>query len=130
MARLTVGVSLGCITSISALFVLTRAFGAERLSPWLETAYFAVFFGSVLWAFARPLPRAAVELCASAALVTAGIAVADAVVLGVPGASALTLAFDATALVAAGAMATLARAAHRRAGQAPIHSVWALPQPA
>lgn len=127
MARLTVGVSLGCIAGVSGLFVLTRLLGESVLSPWLEPAYFAVLGGGVLWALLRPLARAAVELCALASLLTLAIPVLDLARLGLAKvlAEPAVLGVDLTALAGASALVLIGRATQRRARTGAPHSVWA-----
>lgn len=129
MARLTLGVSLGCIAGISVLFVLTRVLGEARLSPWLEMVYFGVFIGCVAWAFLRPLPRAAVELSVATAAVTAGVVGVDLALLGAPRllGDAVLIGIDLTALAGAATLVAIARASHQRARSGPAHSVWAAP---
>ncbi|MCE4553530.1 PepSY-associated TM helix domain-containing protein [Roseateles cellulosilyticus] len=127
MARLTLGVCLGCMAGISALFLLTRIVGEPRLSPWLEAAYLAVLGSCVLWAFARPLPRAAVELCVASAAVTAAIAGADMAMFDAQRllGDATLWATDLTALAGAAMLLAIARATRRRARSGPAYSVWA-----
>jgi uncharacterized iron-regulated membrane protein len=62
MAQATLGVCLGCVAGVSAVFLANKLGPADQLPLWEARSYYAVFFGCVLWAFARPPARAAHEL--------------------------------------------------------------------
>lgn len=128
MARLTVGVCLGCVAGVSALFVAARFLppGQEKL------VYYTVFLGSLLWALLRPTARGANELLwlcalATAAVPLAGLAGARGLVL--PWQDPAVLTIDLIALALAWTYATMARATLRRARDGDPNSVWALPRP-
>ncbi|WP_343607561.1 PepSY-associated TM helix domain-containing protein [Roseateles sp.] len=128
MARLTLGVALGCIAGISALFVGTRVLGPDRFADAVQPVYFAVLGLCVLWALVRPLPKAAFELCVAAAALTGCIALADAAMLGprLLRGDLLLWTVDLTALLGAALLLLLARATRHRARNGAPHSVWAL----
>ncbi|WP_256078063.1 PepSY domain-containing protein [Massilia sp. YIM B04103] len=73
MAKFTVGFCLGSVAGVGAAFLVNKllALPAGALPAWEEGAYFAVFFGAIVWAGLRPPARAAHELlllCAALAL--------------------------------------------------------------
>ncbi|UKE50912.1 PepSY domain-containing protein [Xanthomonas translucens] len=126
MARLTVGLCLGCVAGVSALFVAARLLppGQERV------VYYAVFGLGVAWALLRPTARGAYELLLACALLTALVPLAalrgaDGWVA--PWSSTLLLAVDGCALALAWAYWQMARATHRRGRNGDPNSVWALP---
>ncbi|WP_140724803.1 PepSY-associated TM helix domain-containing protein [Pseudomonas sp. Hp2] len=126
MARLTVGVCLGCVAGVSALFVAARLLppGQEKL------VYYAVFLGSLAWALLRPTARGAYELLLLCALATALVPVAGLFGANgwvMPWNDMVVLAVDACALVLAWAYWAMARASLRRARGGDPNSVWALP---
>ncbi|HBK45524.1 MAG TPA: PepSY domain-containing protein [Xanthomonadaceae bacterium] len=125
MARLTIGVCLGCIAGVSALFVAARLLppGQEKL------VYYAMFGLGVAWALLRPTARAAYELlllCALATLLVpvAGLFGTDGLVP--PWRHGVLWAVDLCALALAWAYWTMARATLRRARHGDPNSVWAL----
>lgn len=127
MAALTLGVCLGCIAGVSAVFV------AGALAPGLgRPVYYAVFFACVLWACLRQPARAGHELLWLCALATAAIPLAGW--LGY-GESLLAAArhghwhrffVDVVALLLALAYWRMARATLRRGREGDPNSVWAL----
>jgi hypothetical protein len=62
MAQATLGVCLGCVAGVSAVFLANKLAPAGQLPLWEARSYYALFFGCVLWAFVRPPARAAHEL--------------------------------------------------------------------
>ncbi len=125
MARLTLGVCLGCVAGVSALFIAARLL-PEGHEP---TLYYAVFGLTWLWAVVRPAARGASELLWLCAVLTALVPVAGLVGpagLMAPWADPLVLAVDACALVLAWVYAAMARGVRRRALQGEPNSVWSL----
>ncbi|MCA0175538.1 MAG: PepSY domain-containing protein [Proteobacteria bacterium] len=131
LARLTVGVSLGCAAGVSATLAAARWLPQQVAAPaaWHEGIYHAVFVAAVVWALARGAARAAPALLALCTVFTLCIPLASA--LGAwslagawrhPGAG---VAVDLAALAFAAVFAVLARAAHRRAVRGRRDSVWA-----
>lgn len=124
MARLTVGVCLGSVAGISALFSAARVLppGQERV------VYYAVFAACVLWAALRPTARGAYEVLLACAALTAAIPLAScfsATGLVLPWRDTLVLTVDVVALVMAWSYWQLARASKRRGAQGDPNSVWA-----
>jgi uncharacterized iron-regulated membrane protein len=127
MAALTLGVCLGCIAGVSAVFV------AGALAPGLgRPAYYTVFFACVLWACLRQPARAGHELLWLCTLATAAIPLAGWIGSGE---SLLAAArhghwhrffVDAVALLLAIAYWRMARATLRRGLKGDSNSVWAL----
>lgn len=128
MARLTLGVCLGCIAGISALFVA----GALLPERWDQPVYFGLFFACIVWAFSRAPARAGNELLWLCAALTAAIPAAAWLATGVSPLAALLdghhhrLWVDLMALLLAWAYARLARATLRRGHEGPRNSVWTL----
>jgi uncharacterized iron-regulated membrane protein len=129
VAQLTLGVCLGCVAGISALFV------ADKLLPpgWVRATYFTVFFASLAWAFVRPPARAGFELLLACAALTALVPVAGFVATGRLSPAALWhgdwtfLLVDLTALALAWAFWRMARATLQRGRTGDPNSIWALP---
>lgn len=134
MAQATLGVCLGCVAGVSAVFVLSKLAPGE-LPLWERRGYYAVFFACVAWAFARPPARAAHELLMLCAVLTAAIPLAqwqrsgsnpwqsllhgDGVIVGVA----------AVAVVFAALYWKMARAVLQRGRHGDPHSVWSLQTP-
>ncbi len=128
MAALTLGVCLGCIAGVSAVFIAGALWPDWRVAP----LYFAVFLACLAWACLRQPARAAQELLWVCAALTALIPVA-----GWSGMREHLFAaawhghwhrffVDALALVMALTYAAMARGVHRRSTQGDPNSVWAL----
>jgi len=132
MAQATLGVCLGCVAGVSAVFLANKLGPHGQLPLWESRSYYAVFFGCVLWAFARPPARAAHELLTLCAVLTLAVPLAhwwssglnpllallqgDGVVTGVAAVSVLL-----AILYWRMARAVLARGQH-----GDPHSVWSL----
>ncbi len=135
MAQLTLGVSLGCIAGVSAIFLANKLVPASwgALALWEQRCYYGVFFASVAWAFLRPPARAGHELLLLCALLTGAIPLANywaggAHLLHAPWQGQWPVfAVDALALVAGWAYWRMARATLRRGLRGDPHSVWGLP---
>lgn len=135
MAQATLGVCLGCVAGVSAVFLANKLGPAGQLPLWEERSYYAVFFACVLWAFARPPARAAHELLMLCAVLTAAVPLAhwwstglnpllalmqgDFIVAGVAAISALF----------AIGLWKMARAVLHRGQHGDPHSVWSLRAP-
>lgn len=128
MAALTLGVCLGCIAGVSALFLAGGLWPHWHVAP----LYFSVFLACVAWACVRQPARAAHELLWLCALLTVLVPLA-----GWIGTDEHLFAaawrghwhrffVDATALLLACAYAAMARAALRRGREGDRNSVWAL----
>lgn len=132
LAAGTVGVCLGCVAGLSLTIVAGKALYGRvgDLHAWHQHVYFAVFFGSAAWAFARGAARAAVDLLWLSAAFTLAIPLATLVAWSVPStglwahASAEALGVDATAFVGALCFAWMARVTARRVRHGAADSVW------
>lgn len=128
VAALTLGVCLGCVAGLSAVFL------AAVLLPTTSAAhvYYAVFFASLAWAFIRRPARAGHELLWSCALLTVLIPLAGYLGSGEHLLAALLhghwhrFFIDGTAVLMALAFALMARATLRRGRGGDPHSIWAL----
>lgn len=127
MAALTLGVCIGCMAGVSALFVA----GVLLPEVWHSRCYYLIFFAVLGWAFLRQPAKAAPELLQLTAILTLLIPAAAYWQSGQHLFSALwqghTIRFgiDVTALIMCWVfwqMATAARKRSRQAGK----SVWAV----
>ena len=131
MAGLTLGVCLGSVAGVSAVFLAA----ALLPSDWIARSYFIVFFAALIWAFLRRPAHAGHELLWLCALLTAAIPVAGWVGSGEHLFAALLQGhwhrffIDATALAMAAAFWRMAVATLRRGRNGDPNSVWALPAP-
>ena len=138
MASATVGVCLGSLCGISLMIVAAKGLSGrvDDLDAWLRGVYYAAFFASVAWAFARGGARAGVQLLWTAAALTLAIPATSLAgwLLPASGLWAHTtspaLAVDATALALALGLAWMAQASARRIRNGERDSVWAARQPA
>jgi len=134
MAQATLGVCLGCVAGISAMFVINKLAPAApgQLPLWESRGYYAVFWLAVAWAFARPPARAAFELLTACAALTLAIPLSHWVGTGVNPLLALmhgdgvTVAVAVVALLASTLYWKMARAVLRRGLYGDPHSVWSL----
>lgn len=128
MAALTLGVCLGCVAGVSAVFI------AGALAPGAAAAptYLTVFFASLLWACLRQPARAGHELLWLCALLTVAIPLAGWIGSGEQLLAAAwrghwhRFFVDAVAVLLALAYWRLARATLRRGREGEPNSVWAL----
>ena len=119
------GVCLGCVAGISLTLAAAKWLPGrvDDMAAWHMGIYYAVFFASLAWAFARGAARAAAPLLWLAALCTLAIPVSSLLVWG----SGQSWGVDLTALLGALALAWMARATARRVRSGPADSVWAAP---
>lgn len=134
LARATIGVCIGSMLGISALFLSVHLLpeAAQPRPAWEWRVYYASFFAAILWAALRPPARAAIELLWTCAAVTLAIPLANGVVTGdhllraaLHGEWAV-FAVDATAIAMALGFVAMARATARRARRGDPNSVWAM----
>ena len=137
MAQATLGVCLGCVAGVSAMFVINKLAPAApgQLPLWESRGYYAVFWLAVAWAFARPPARAACELLTACAALTVAIPLSHWVATGLNPLLALmrgdgvTAGVAVVALLAAALYWKMARAVLRRGLHGDPHSVWSLRAP-
>ncbi|MFT3820439.1 MAG: PepSY domain-containing protein [Rubrivivax sp.] len=130
----TVGICLGCVAGISLTIVAAKWLHGQvaDLNHWHELVYYAVFLGSVAWAFAWGAARSAVHLLWFCAAATMAIPLTTLLAALVPALgmwahdSAAALGVDATAFVGALCFAWMARATARRVKLGPVDSVWSV----
>ncbi|NGZ84049.1 PepSY-associated TM helix domain-containing protein [Duganella aceris] len=135
MAQGTLGVCLGCVAGVSAVFLINKLGPADALPLWEERGYYAVFLLCVAWAFARPPARAGYELLMLCAGLTLAIPLAHWFGSGVNPLLALV---DGDGVVVGVALVSLlfaalyrkmARAVLQRGLHGDPHSVWSLRAP-
>jgi uncharacterized iron-regulated membrane protein len=134
MARLTVGICIGCCLAVACMFVANKlpmpAFGVAEY--WDRTVYTTVFLASVGYALCRQPARGAIDLLVASSLMTLLIPLANALASGdhlVKSALRADWALfgvDATALVMGAGFVVLACAVRRRARAGDANSVWSL----
>jgi uncharacterized iron-regulated membrane protein len=135
MAQATLGVCLGCVAGVSAIFVVNKLGPAGQLPLWEARGYYAVFFGCVLWAFARPPARAAHELLMLCAALTLAVPLAHWWSTGVNPLLALlqgdgiVVGVALVSLLFAAGYWKMARAVLHRGRHGDPHSVWSLRAP-
>lgn len=134
VAKLTIGVCLGCIAGVSVLFLANKLLPDMAERPlWEERSYYLCFGLCMLWALLRPTARAAYELLLLSAVLTLAIPLANAFTTGhhllrtLQDGQWAIFCVDASALVFAWAFWRLARATLHRARHGDANSVWALP---
>lgn len=136
MAALTVGVCLGCVAGTSAAVVASKWLNGRvaNMELWLGCVYYAVFVGSVGWAFARGADRAGSHLLWLSAATTAAIPATNLMAVTMPVLGLWVWSdswgVDAVALAAALFLAWMAILTARRARFGPRDSVWARTRPA
>lgn len=135
MAQATLGVCLGCVAGVSAVFLANKLGPAGQLPLWEERSYYAVFSGCVLWAFVRPPARAAHELLMLCAALTVAVPFAhwcntglNPLLAMLHGESIVT-GVAVLALLFATLYLRMARAALHRGHHGDPHSVWSLRAP-
>ncbi|WCE06159.1 PepSY-associated TM helix domain-containing protein [Pseudoxanthomonas sp. JBR18] len=127
MARLTLGVCLGCVGGVSALFIA----GALLPDAQASLAYYVVFCAMLAWAVLRAPARAGAELLYACAALTALVPVAGWIGTGEHFFAALwnahwtRFSVGVIALLLAWAYWRMGRAAARRAREGDPNSVWA-----
>jgi uncharacterized iron-regulated membrane protein len=135
MARLTLGVALGCIAGVSAILVAGRLLPSqwESRAHDIQIVYYAVFLAALTWALLRQPARSAVELLLACAAFTLAIPVADACATrATPWRSAAdgqwsTFAVHMLSLLFAAGFWLMARSTRRRSLHGDTNSVWAAP---
>lgn len=134
MSALTVGVCLGCVAGISTSLVAGKWLHGHvaSLNTWHVIVYYAVFFLSIAWAFARGAARGAVELLWACVAATAAIPLTSLIAWLLPASglwvntSPSSMGVDVGALAGAACLAGMALATMRRQRHGQPDSVWAL----
>lgn len=130
----TVGVCLGCVAGLSLTIVAAKwLYGrVDDLNHWHEYIYYAVFFGSVVWAFAWGAARSAVHLLWLCAAATMAIPLTTLLAVLFPAlgmwahGSAATIGVDVVAFIGALCFAWMAVATTRRIRNGPTDSIWSI----
>ncbi|MBU60172.1 MAG: peptidase [Alcanivorax sp.] len=134
MAAATVGVCWGCVAGVSAAMVAGKWVQglAADANAWYPAVYYAVFLGSVAWAFWRGPARAAVELLWLSALATLAIPLTGLVAWLAPSLPPWVyprpglLSVEVSALLGGALLVLAARRTARRVRQGGADSVWSL----
>lgn len=130
----TVGVCLGCVAGLSTTIVAAKWLHGRvtDLNHWHEVIYYAVFLGSVAWAFVWGAARSAVHLLWLCTAATMAIPLTTLVALLFPAlgmwahGSAATIGVDVVAFVGALCFAWMAIATTRRIRNGPADSIWSI----
>ncbi|MEH2534916.1 putative iron-regulated membrane protein [Bradyrhizobium sp. AZCC 1588] len=130
----TVGVCLGCVAGISLTIVAAKWLHGRvaDLNHWHELVYYAVFLGSVAWAFAWGAARSAVHLLWLCAAATMAIPLTTLIALLFPAlgmwahGSAATIGVDVVAFIGAFCFAWMTIATTRRIRSGPADSIWSI----
>lgn len=130
----TVGVCLGCVAGISLTIVAAKWLHGRvgDLNHWHECIYYAVFLGSIAWAFAWGAARSAVHLLWLCAAATMAIPLTTLAALLFPAfgmwahSSAATIGVDVVAFVGALCFAWMAVATMRRITTGPADNIWSV----
>lgn len=132
MASATVGICLGAVAGISVAIVSSKWLPGHVADPnaWTRALYYAVFFASIAWSFARGGSRALVDMLRVAAVATFAIPATSLGGALVPSLGPWmrhdAIGVDLTALVLGLVFLRIARAARKRAHDGPRDSVWAI----
>ncbi|MET0266313.1 MAG: PepSY-associated TM helix domain-containing protein [Duganella sp.] len=136
MTRATIGVCLGSIAGLGAVFLANKLAPWHSVASWEAGSYYAVFIACVLWSCWRPPARAAHEILTLSAILCLLLPLAQCWRSGVAPWTALeqgasvALAVNVVALLGAWLYWRLARAVLRRGRDGDPASVWALLRPA
>lgn len=130
----TVGVCLGCVAGISLTIVAAKWLHGRvaDLNAWHAYIYYAVFLGSVTWAFAWGAARGAVHLLWLCAAFTGAIPLTTLLAWTFPvfgmwaHGSAATIGVDVVAFIGALCFAWMAIATARRIRNGPTDSIWSI----
>ncbi|MFG3591225.1 PepSY-associated TM helix domain-containing protein [Bradyrhizobium sp. RDI18] len=130
----TVGICLGCVAGISLTIVAAKWLHGRvaDLNAWHAYIYYAVFLGSVAWAFAWGAARSAVHLLWLCAAATMSIPLTTVLALLFPAlgmwahSSAATIGVDVVAFIGALCFAWMAIATARRVKHGPADSIWSI----
>lgn len=134
MGSATVGVCLGCIAGLSLTIVAAKWLHGRvaDLNAWHEYIYYAVFLGSVAWAFVCGAARSAVHLLWLCAAATMAIPLTTLLAALFPAlgmwahSSAATIGVDVVAFIGALCFAWMAIATTRRIRNGPADSIWSI----
>ena len=130
----TVGVCLGCVAGISLTIVAAKWLHGRvgDLNHWHEYIYYAVFLGSIAWAFAWGAARSAVHLLWLCSAATMAIPLTTLAALLFPAlgmwahGSAAAVGVDVVAFIGALCFAWMAVATMRRIRNGPADSIWSV----
>jgi uncharacterized iron-regulated membrane protein len=130
----TVGVCLGCVAGLSLTIVAAKWLHGRvaDLNAWHAYIYYAVFLGSVTWAFASGAARSAVHLLWLCAAATMAIPLTTLLALLFPAlgmwahGSVATIGVDVVAFIGALCFAWMAITTARRVKHGPADSIWSI----
>lgn len=137
MAQGTLGVCLGAVVGIAAVFLVNRVLvlAPGALPQWEERTYYGVFFAAIVWAFVRPPARGGFELLTLSAVLSLLLPLAQWWRSGLDPLSAVwqgewvVAGVDAVALLFAWGYWAMARALLARGKHGDPCSVWSLQKP-
>lgn len=130
----TVGVCLGCVAGLSLTIIAAKWLHGRvaDLNAWHAYIYYAVFLGSVTWAFAWGAARSAVHLLWLCATATMAIPLTTLIALLFPAlgmwahGSAATIGVDVVAFIGSLCFGWMAVATARRVKYGPADSIWSI----
>ena len=130
----TVGICLGCVAGLSLTIVAAKWLHGRvaDLDAWHAYIYYAVFLGSITWAFAWGAARSAVHLTWLCAAFTVAIPLTTLLAWAFPmlgmwaHGSAATVGVDIVAFIGALCFAWVATATAWRVKNGPADSVWSI----
>ena len=134
MGSATVGVCLGCVAGLSLTIVAAKWLHGRvgDLNAWHAYVYYAVFYGSVTWAFAWGAARAAVHLLWLCAAFTVAIPLTTLLAWNFPvlgmwaHGSAATIGVDVVAFIGGLCFAWMAIATAWRVKHGRADSIWSI----
>ena len=134
LGSVTVGVCLGCVAGLSLTIVAAKWLHGRvaDLNAWHTYIYYAMFLGSVTWAFAWGAARAAVHLLWLCVAFTVAIPLTTLLAWTFPGlgmwahGSAAAIGVDVVAFIGALSFAWMAIATARRVKHGPADSIWSI----
>lgn len=134
LGNATVGICLGCVAGLSLTIVAAKWLHGRvaDLNAWHAYIYYAVFLGSITWAFAWGAARSAVHLTWLCAAFTVAIPLTTLLAWAFPmlgmwaHGSAATVGVDVVAFIGALCFAWIATATAWRVKHGPADSIWSI----
>lgn len=132
MAAATVGVAFGCIAGISAALASAKWLPDQVNDPeaWYQGIYYAIFTGSIVWAFAIGAAKAAVQLLRFSGLATLAIPLVSLIAIAFPTLGLwvhnASIGVDIVAAIAGASMLWMAAKTAHRSRNGAHDSIWSV----